>query len=74
MHRCWQRRADEPQGALIRQIIKLDLEAVVIQYHWAFFSTSVLADTIHALYGAGIAVFLDMPTLAAPRILRTITI
>ena len=60
VHRCWQRRADEPQGALIRQIIKLDIEAVVIQYHWAFFSTSVLADTIRALYGAGIAVFLDM--------------
>ena len=67
VHRCWQRRAGEPQGALIRQITKLDLEAVVIQYHWNFLATSVLADTIRALYGAGIAVFLDMHnTSSAP--------
>jgi glycosyltransferase involved in cell wall biosynthesis len=60
VHRCWQRLADTPQGALIRQIFALDLEAVVIQYHWGFFSTSTLADTIRALSGAGVAVFLDM--------------
>ena len=60
VRRCWQRHAVKPLGALVRQACKLDLEAVVIQYHWAFFSPAVLADTVRALSGAGIAVFLDI--------------
>ena len=60
VHRCWVRGAVKPHQALIREVIKRELEAVVIQYHWSFFSASVLVDTIRALYGAGVAVFLDM--------------
>jgi len=65
VHRCWQRRAARPQGALLRQIFKLDLDAVVIQYHWGFFSASVLADTVRALHSAGIAVFVDIHNTAS---------
>ena len=36
------------------------LDAVVIQYHWGFFTPEALVDTVRGLKGAGIAVFLDM--------------
>ena len=60
VERCWQRGGIKPQRDLIRRAMALDLDAVVIQYHWSFFSANVLVDTVRALVGAGIAVFLDM--------------
>ena len=58
--RCWLRGAINPATELIRHLIELDIEAVVLQHHWSFLSPEILADTIRALSGAGIPVFLDM--------------
>ena len=58
--RCWQRAAVKPHRDLIRYAVVARLDALVIQYHWSFFSPEVLVDTINALTGAGVAVFLDM--------------
>lgn len=60
VERCWQRAGIKPQRELIRRAMSFELDAVVIQYHWSFFSVEVLVDTIRALAGAGVAVFLDM--------------
>ena len=60
VHRCWIRGATQSQRDFIRQVILLNLDAVVIQYHWSFFSPHLLAEMIRVLAGAGVSVFLDM--------------
>lgn len=68
VHRCWQRGAtSESQSQLIRHLLKWDVDAVVIQYHWGFFAPPVLVDTIRALSVSGVGVILDMHnTRSAP--------
>ena len=50
----------------IRHAAVSELDAVVVQYHWSFFSVSALAETIRALVGAGIQVFLDLHNTRGP--------
>jgi glycosyltransferase involved in cell wall biosynthesis len=58
--RCWQRASIKPLQQLIREVVAQQLDAVVIQYHWSFFSAEALVDTVRGLKGAGVAVFLDI--------------
>lgn len=60
VERCWQRGAIKPHRDLIRHAVVTELDAIVVQYHWSFFSVTALADTLRALIGAGIQVFLDL--------------
>ena len=60
VERCWQRGAIKPHRDLIRYAVVSELDAIVVQYHWGFFSITALAETIRALAGAGIQVFLDL--------------
>ena len=66
VERCWQRGAIKPHRELIRHAVVSELDAVVVQYHWSFFSVSALAETIRALVGAGIQVFLDLHNTRGP--------
>lgn len=60
VERCWQRGALTPHRDLIRYAVVEELDAIVVQYHWSFFSVTALADTLRALMGAGVEVFLDL--------------
>ena len=60
VNRCWQRQSNKPLSQMVREAVTQQLDAVVIQYHWGFFTPEALVDTVRGLKGAGIAVFLDM--------------
>lgn len=52
---------------LVREVMHLDVEAVVIQFHWAFFSVYALADAVIAFRARKMQVIIEMHnTLSAP--------
>lgn len=54
--RCWTSGMDEEMDYALESILERDIDVVVIQYNYGFFSLAVLANLIHQLKHAGIAV------------------
>lgn len=66
VQRCWQLGSAD-LGAIARDAVRRKLDALVIQFHWAFASVPALARLIEQLADAGVAVVLDLHnTRSAP--------